>query len=45
MRPRYIALVVALASATVALSGTAQAALKVSWMPGVKSIAFLRQTA
>jgi hypothetical protein len=37
MRPRIIALVVALASATIALTGTAQAALKVSWMPGVTS--------
>jgi hypothetical protein len=37
MRPRLIALVVALASTTIALTGTAQAALKVSWMPGVSS--------
>jgi hypothetical protein len=34
MRPRLIALVVALASATIALTATAQAALKVTWMPG-----------
>jgi hypothetical protein len=37
MRPRLIALVVALASATIALTATAQAALKVTWMPGVSS--------
>ena len=37
MRPRLIALVVALASATIAFTGTAQAALKVTWMPGVSS--------
>ncbi len=37
MRPRIIALVVALASTTIALSGTAQAALNVTWMHGVTS--------
>ncbi len=37
MRPRFIALVVALASATIALTGTAEAALKVTWMPGMRS--------
>jgi hypothetical protein len=37
MRPRLISLVVALASATIALTATAQAALTVNWMPGVSS--------
>jgi hypothetical protein len=37
MRPRFIAPVVALAGTTIALSATAQAALKVTWMPGVTS--------
>jgi hypothetical protein len=37
MRPRLIALVVALAGASIALTGTATAALKVTWMPGVTS--------
>ncbi|HEX3834320.1 MAG TPA: hypothetical protein VHW04_20235 [Solirubrobacteraceae bacterium] len=37
MRPRLIALVVAAAGATTALTGTAQAALKLTWMPGVTS--------
>lgn len=34
MRPRLIALPVSLASARIALTATAQAALKVTWMPG-----------
>jgi hypothetical protein len=37
MRPRFIALVVALASTTIALTATAQAARNVTWMPGVSS--------
>jgi hypothetical protein len=37
MRPRLIALVVALASTTIVLTGTAHAALKATWMPGVTS--------
>jgi hypothetical protein len=37
MRPRLIALVVALTGASIALTGTARAALKVTWMPGVAS--------
>lgn len=37
MRPRLTALVLALASTTLAFTATAQAALKVTWMPGVTS--------
>jgi hypothetical protein len=37
MPSRLIAPLVALAGATAALTGTAEAALKVTWMPGVKS--------
>jgi len=37
MRLRLIALIVVLATATIALTGTADAALKVTWMPGATS--------
>jgi pimeloyl-ACP methyl ester carboxylesterase len=37
MRVRLTALIVVLASTAIALTGTAHAALRVTWMPGVKS--------